>query len=112
MSLFTQPVGDYVERRDRKAGGEAEGTATAGGDSKKTQFGGAGGNTANSGAFVLRESIKSNREQLEHGGNKTDDLLKTNIPKGFFEFVYGENYYNFLEALLEYCRELFRLENK
>jgi protein phosphatase 1 regulatory subunit 36 len=34
------------------------------------------------------------------------------IPKGFQEFVNGEQYYKFLEALLEYCRELFRLENK
>jgi len=28
------------------------------------------------------------------------------------EFINRPNYYNFLEALLEYCRELFRLENK
>ena len=68
---------------------------------------------ANSGAFVLRESIKTNRELLENQGNKTaDESNKHKIPKGFFEFVYGEHYYNFLEALLEYCRELFRLENK
>jgi len=34
------------------------------------------------------------------------------VPKGFFDFINTPHYYNFLEALLEYCRELFRLENK
>ena len=61
---------------------------------------------------MLRESIKSNRASLENPGNKTDDINKAKIPRGFFDFVYGEPYYNFLDSLLEYCRELFRLENK
>ena len=61
---------------------------------------------------MLRESIQSNKEALENQGSKGDDANRTKIPKGFFEFIYQPHYYNFLEALLEYCRELFRLENK
>ena len=59
-----------------------------------------------------RESIKSNMQILENKENKKDDKDWMPIPKGFFDFIYTDHYYNFLEALLEYCRELFRLENK
>ena len=38
MALFTQPVKDYAQRRDRKAGGETEGGGPAGaaGEAKKS----------------------------------------------------------------------------
>lgn len=85
MSLFTAPVKDYNARRASKPAGEAEGSATEG---KKPQFGGSGGNVANSGAFDLRESIAHHKELLETQGTKSvDETNKTKIPKGFFEFV-------------------------
>jgi hypothetical protein len=34
------------------------------------------------------------------------------IPKGFEDFLNNPHYEEFLEALLDYCRELFRLEQK
>jgi len=52
------------------------------------------------------------------------DEKSTRVPDSFFKFIgfsdkgqkasdsNSDAYYNFLEALLEYCRELFRLENK
>jgi hypothetical protein len=52
MSLFTQPVKDYIGKKDRRSGGEAEK-----GDSKQMDSNGGGGAT-NAGAFVLRKQIK------------------------------------------------------
>lgn len=34
------------------------------------------------------------------------------LPKRLIRFVDTPDFYNFLQALLEYCKELFRLENK
>lgn len=34
------------------------------------------------------------------------------VPNGIFAFIDTDCFRNFLIALLEYCRELFRLENK
>ena len=34
------------------------------------------------------------------------------VPRSLLTFIETPKYYNFLLALLEYCRELFRLENK
>jgi len=34
------------------------------------------------------------------------------IPKKLFNFVKHPKYEHFLQTLLEYCKELFRLENK
>ena len=34
------------------------------------------------------------------------------MPRSLLNFIETSKYYNFLQALLEYCRELFRLENK
>ena len=34
------------------------------------------------------------------------------IPKKLYEFVKQPKYESFLQTLLEYCKELFRLENK
>lgn len=37
---------------------------------------------------------------------------KHNQPKQFLDFVQKPEFYNFLQAMLEYCKELFRLESK
>lgn len=34
------------------------------------------------------------------------------IPKSLLNFIDTPHYFNFMNALLEYCKELFRLENK
>lgn len=61
---------------------------------------------------MLSDAIKNNKEQLEMKEKKSEEKDWMPVPKGFFDFIERPNYYNFLEALLEYCRELFRLENK
>ncbi len=43
--------------------------------------------------------------------DKKDDPEKK-IPNHFEKFVVSEEYKALLEAMLDYCRELFRLENK
>jgi len=42
---------------------------------------------------------------------KKDDPSKK-IPDGFDSFVLSKEYKDLLEAMLDYTRELFRLENK
>jgi hypothetical protein len=41
-----------------------------------------------------------------------EENSSTVVPKGLISFLKTPQYFKFLEALLEYCRELFRLENK
>jgi hypothetical protein len=43
--------------------------------------------------------------------DKKDDPEKK-IPNNFEKFVVSEEYKALLESMLDYCRELFRLENK
>ena len=43
--------------------------------------------------------------------DKKDDPDKK-IPSNFEKFVNSDEFNNLLEAMLDYCRELFRLENK
>ena len=43
--------------------------------------------------------------------DKKDDPDKK-IPNNFERFVNSEEFKALLEAMLDYCRELFRLENK
>lgn len=43
--------------------------------------------------------------------DKKDDPFKK-IPPKFGNFVKSEEFKDFLESMLDYCRELFRLENK
>ena len=43
--------------------------------------------------------------------DKKDDPEKK-IPNNFENFVVSEEFKALLEAMLDYCRELFRLENK
>ena len=51
-------------------------------------------------AFVLKDAIKKEKEQME-SDRESDEK---NIPKGFLKFIDSDGYYNFLLALLEYCR--------
>jgi len=118
MSLFTQPVKDYIMKKDRRPGG---GEAEKGDKSDSNAAGGA----TNAGAFVLRKAIKERSEMLKKDSLRSEKDEKSHrVPDSFFKFIgYSDKgqkhtesntdaYYNFLEALLEYCRELFRLENK
>lgn len=43
--------------------------------------------------------------------DKKEDPEKK-IPSNFEKFVNSDEFKNLLEAMLDYCRELFRLENK
>jgi len=84
------------------------------------------GGATNAGAFVLRNAIKDTAEWLKKQteSEKKDSDKNFRVPDSFFKFIgydksslkridfNSDAYYNFLEALLEYCRELFRLENK
>lgn len=58
--------------------------------------------------FNLRDAIKKERAAYEKDRGeetkKKEDKLLT--------FVGSPEFINFLQALLDYCRELFRLENK
>jgi hypothetical protein len=47
---------------------------------------------------------------LENQEKKPDGMEAEKIPKGFFEFVYSQSYTDFMESLLEYLREMLRLE--
>lgn len=57
---------------------------------------------------MLREAID---KQLVYLSNEKEEN-ENSVPKGFKAFVMSDKYYEFLHSLLEYCRELFRLENK
>ena len=43
---------------------------------------------------------------------KDRDEEERNVPARLLRFIDTPEYYRFLQALLDYCRELFRLENK
>lgn len=43
---------------------------------------------------------------------KDRDEEERNVPARLLRFIDSPEYYRFLQALLDYCRELFRLENK
>lgn len=105
-------------KKDRRPGG---GEAEKGDKSDSNAAGGA----TNAGAFVLRKAIKERSEMLKKDSLRSEKDEKSHrVPDSFFKFIgYSDKgqkhtesntdaYYNFLEALLEYCRELFRLENK
>ena len=44
--------------------------------------------------------------------SEEQDDMDRHIPKKLFQFVKDPKYEQFLQTLLEYCKELFRLENK
>ena len=58
--------------------------------------------------FVLKDSIDKQVKLLLR--EKEDE--SNAVPRSLLNFIETSKYYNFLQALLEYCRELFRLENK
>jgi len=58
--------------------------------------------------FVLQDSIDKQVKLLLR--EKEDE--NNSVPRSLLTFIETPKYYNFLLALLEYCRELFRLENK
>jgi hypothetical protein len=72
----------------------------AGGDSNKL-------NHKNS--FDLADAIKTQYQKMEKENNA--DFQKK-IPADFQNFVMSDTYYEFLESMLDYCKELFRLEGK
>lgn len=87
MSIFVEACKEYTRGKQQAA--EIE-------DRNKTNV------------FNLRESIRKERaayvkDRSEESKRKEDKLLS---------FILTPEYYNFLFALLDYCRELFRLENK
>lgn len=58
--------------------------------------------------FVLKASIDKQISLLRQ--EKEDE--QSTVPTGIFTFLETPHYHTFLETLLEYCRELFRLETK
>jgi hypothetical protein len=59
--------------------------------------------------FSLQEAITSSLNKM-HKDKVNDETKK--IPVGFDEFVQSQQYKDLLQAMLDYNRELFRLENK
>lgn len=57
---------------------------------------------------MLKNSIDGQIKLLKQ--EKEDD--NNSVPNGLISFLDSPKYHAFLVALLEYCRELFRLENK
>jgi hypothetical protein len=59
-------------------------------------------------SFVLKIAIEKQLNSLK----QEKDEESYSVPNGLITFLESEKFSNFLQALLEYCRELFRLENK
>ena len=59
--------------------------------------------------FDIEESIQSNYIRMEKDKNEDKSII---IPFGFEEQIMSEEYKELLQAILDYCRELFRLESK
>lgn len=58
---------------------------------------------------MLREAIEKQKKALE---NERDTDKRILVPKQLMQFIETDVFYKFLNSLLEYCSELFRLENK
>ena len=58
--------------------------------------------------FVLQDSIDKQVKLLLREKEEDNNA----VPRSLVSFIETPKFYNFLLALLEYCRELFRLENK
>lgn len=63
----------------------------------------------NKNSFVLKDSIEVALNKMQK--DKGDEPSKK-IPEGFIEFANSPQFRDLLEAMLDYNRELFRLENK
>ena len=59
--------------------------------------------------FVLSDNINQVIAKMER--EKREDASKR-IPDGFIKFARDPMFRDLLESMLDYCRELFRLENK
>jgi protein phosphatase 1 regulatory subunit 36 len=59
--------------------------------------------------FDIEESIHNNYNRLMKDKKEDNTII---IPPGFKRQIYDPSYRDFLQAILDYCRELFRLENK
>lgn len=66
-------------------------------------------NKRNKSEFNLNDAIQETLKKMKK--DKGDDNSKK-IPEGFIEFAESVQYKDLLEAMLDYNRELFRLENK
>ena len=55
---------------------------------------------------AIQETLKKMKK------DKGEDNNTKKIPEGFIEFAESVQYKDLLEAMLDYNRELFRLENK
>jgi len=87
MSIFVEACKEYTKGKQKHTDCDNE---------KKTQI------------FNLKRAIDKERDaydkdRTEESKKKEDKLLN---------FIKTQEYYNFLSSLLDYCRELFRLENK
>lgn len=51
-------------------------------------------------------------DQVEKNLREESADEERHIPQKLYTFVFDPKYENFLQTLLEYCKELFRLENK
>ena len=59
--------------------------------------------------FDIEESITNNYNRLLKDEKEDPSII---IPGGFKTQIYDISYRELLQAILDYCRELFRLENK
>ena len=82
---------------------------SANNDPKKSEAEDADASKRNKSEFDLQASIAATLHKMEK--DKGDEPSKK-IPEGFKEFVKSPHYKELLEAMLDYNRELFRLENK
>ena len=59
--------------------------------------------------FSLKDAIEKQRKALE---NERDSDKNIYVSRQLMQFIETDVYFKFLNSLLEYCSELFRLENK
>jgi protein phosphatase 1 regulatory subunit 36 len=59
--------------------------------------------------FDIAESIDNNYNRMLKDKKEDKSII---IPPGFNEQVKSQDYFELLQAILDYCRELFRLESK
>lgn len=99
MTLFAEACKDHVRKlqtHNPQSGNLKKDEATN--EQKKFQA-----------TFSLREAIDKQRKALE---NERDSDKRVLVPRQMMQFIETDVYFKFLNSLLEYCSELFRLENK
>ena len=78
-------------------------------DAKKSEAEDPDASKRNKNDFSLQDSVEATLHKMEK--DKGDEPSKK-IPEGFKDFVRSPQYRELLEAMLDYNRELFRLDNK